>query len=512
MDEKQWEKNELILHSKKSIGKKIKDLVNPEHVIEYYKNPKNKGWIGNSIESDYFLLPNNNRHEADFANIGVELKVTPIKHTKRGWSAKERLVLNIFDFNDEYKRTFENASFMEKASLMELIQYEFQKNIPSPELEIKAATFLDLHELPEEDLLIIKNDWNIIIDKIKQGKAEELSESLTQYLGAAPKGSKSEKNMTTQPFSDIKAHRRAFSLKSTYMTQLTRQILDGSFQSSHDNAVLNKSHIAEPSKEYVTNEHIIKNINQLKKYSLEEIIIQKFQPYFGKTKTELAQILNINIPEKDDKASTALIAKRILNLNTDIQNTDEFLKSGLIMKTIVANSKKHSIKENFKLFTVNFQDIIDNNWEDSEFRDFLLSHRFMLVIYDQTDTDMIFKGIKFWNVPYTDIEEVAREMWLMLKNIISQGVTLTYTPANTKKGYIIKNNLPSIKDNSMAHIRPNARKSSYRNDNNTVKMPYKHQWINRPDHLIDELSDEYMTKQAYWLNAQYMYKQIKDIL
>ena len=83
-------------------------------------------------------------------------------------------VLNIFDFHDEHTRKFESASFLEKSNLIELMYYEFIEGIPSPELYIKAATLFNLHNLPKEDLFIIRQDWHLIINKIKEGKAEEL--------------------------------------------------------------------------------------------------------------------------------------------------------------------------------------------------------------------------------------------------------------------------------------------------------------------------------------------------
>ena len=44
---------------------------------------------------------------------------------------------------------------------------------------------------PEADIKIIKNDFEIIVEKIKAGKAHELSEGDTMYLGAAPKAATS---------------------------------------------------------------------------------------------------------------------------------------------------------------------------------------------------------------------------------------------------------------------------------------------------------------------------------
>ena len=72
-----------------------------------------------------------------------------------------------------------------------------------------------------EDLKQIEEDWNYIINKIRNGKAHEISEADTMYLGACPKGANS-KDTRTQPFSDIKAMRRAFCFKQSYMTQLVK--------------------------------------------------------------------------------------------------------------------------------------------------------------------------------------------------------------------------------------------------------------------------------------------------
>src|SRR5699024_11496854 len=112
----------------------------------------------NSNESDWFGILNYSRNEADIPFLGLEIKVTPIRKTRNGWSAKERLVLNVFDFFDEYKRKFSNASFIEKANLIEMLYYEHLKDIPSPEWFIKEATIFDLHNIPRTELHNIEHD------------------------------------------------------------------------------------------------------------------------------------------------------------------------------------------------------------------------------------------------------------------------------------------------------------------------------------------------------------------
>ena len=52
----------------------------------------------------------------------------------------------------------------------------------------------------------------------------KLSEGDTVYLGAASKGS-NKYSVRDQPFSDIKAMQRAFSLKQSYMTALVRKYI-----------------------------------------------------------------------------------------------------------------------------------------------------------------------------------------------------------------------------------------------------------------------------------------------
>lgn len=482
---------ELMDYSKKTVGQPIKALVDDTTVDYYYTHKNNKGWVGNSMESDYFGLPNNNRAEADFPEIHTELKITPMKQTKRGWSAKERLSLNIMDFKEEYKNTFETSSFIKKARYIDLIFYEYVKDIPSPELFIRAAELFDFYQLPEEDLLIMKQDYETIINKIKEGKAEELSDSLTRYLGATTKGGKSESNLRPQPFSDKEAHQRAFTLKTSYMTQIVRRIMDGTYQVTIPNE-----------------EKVIKNIECLKDHSFDEIILSYFENYIGKTVPELIQELHIQSGAKQIKS---LIIQHILRVTTDVENTEEFKKSGICVKTITIkkNRKGYTPTEAFKLLSADFSEIYDHKWEDSTLREFLSDTRFMLCIFEEKeDKTEIFKGVKFWRMPLSDLDSIVENTWNKTKRVISNGVILEIV--KNKAGYTVKNNLPSIKDDAIIHLRPWAQKASYVNDSNAQRLPVSARWINRSEDLKMQFSDNYMTKQAYWLNPNYIYEQVRE--
>lgn len=81
----------------------------------------------------------------------------------------------------------------------------------------------------EVDEEVFRNDFNTIKEKVKKGKAHELSEGDTEYLGAFTKG-RNKHDTRKQPFSKIEAKKRAYSLKNKYMTWVLN-----SYQYENDN-------------------------------------------------------------------------------------------------------------------------------------------------------------------------------------------------------------------------------------------------------------------------------------
>ena len=59
------------------------------------------------FENNVYKYGSNSISAPDFEDAGIELKVTPYKKNKdNSLSAKERLVLNIINYMEEYKNTF----------------------------------------------------------------------------------------------------------------------------------------------------------------------------------------------------------------------------------------------------------------------------------------------------------------------------------------------------------------------------------------------------------------------
>lgn len=411
-----------------------------------------KGAIGTVIEESWFGYSPNSESEPDFPEAGVELKVTPYVRGQNGLRAKERLVCNIINYMAEYDKTFDTSSFWHKCNTMLLMSYEHLSDRPKGDFRIDAAI---LFSFPEEDLIIIEHDWETIIGKVRAGKAHEISEGDTLYLAACTKGADAS-SIRRQPFSDIPAKQRAYSLKASYMTQILRKYIFGDEQSPK----------------------IIRHWSYLQNLSFESYIIGKVSEFYGKTQQELKDFFGI---ESTAKNLNELLLARMLNVTGRIAKTEEFQKAGIVPKTIRIQ-KNGQIRECMSFPCFDFIELSKETvWEESSLYSYLAPRKFMFVIFRQrADNQYVFDRIMFWNMPNADLEQV-RLVWEKTVRTIREGVILTPSARG------VNNNLPKITDNPVAHVRPHGRDAS-------DKLPL-------PDGRM-------MTKQCFWLNNTYIQQQI----
>lgn len=477
-------------YAQKLIGKTFNDVLNDytkyeselliseekEEYAENHENKKRKGGLGDLIEECYFHYKCNNDSRPDFPDAGVELKVTPYKINKnKTLSAKERLIITMIDYFKVVEENFEDSHLWNKSQLILLIYYLYSKDIEN-RLDYKI-NYAKLFTPPKEDLEIIKNDFKIIVDKIKAGKAHELSEGDTMYLGAATK-SASSSNRRGQPFSDIPAKPRAFSFKASYMTYVLNNFI-----------VPNKT----------TYEPIIKDASELKFNTFEEIIINKINSYAGKTDEELCKIFNREY--NDNKAQWIDLAYRMLGIKSN--KAEEFEKANITVKALRIESKD-KIVESSPLPTFKFKELVEETWKESKLFNYLDQQKFLFVVYKKDGDKYVLKGAQLWNIPYGDLNTTVREGWENIRNVIIDGVK--FTPKTDKNGKVIySNNLPNKESNRVIHIRPHAQKSAYRFEDGTE--------IGNVSRNANELPDgRYMTNQSFWLNNTYVLSQLNKNL
>lgn len=450
------DKQSIVDYAKLLKGKTLRETCDKE-ILEH--NYSGKGNFGQILEKFYFLYEPNSVSEPDFAIAGLELKSTPLKQlSNNDYRSKERLVLNIINYLEVVKQDFETSSFYKKNASILLIFYLHQAGYDILDYLIKLV---DEWSFPSTDLEIIRKDWELIKKKIADGKAHELSEGDTFYLGACTKGANA--NTTRkQPFSEIPAKQRAYSLKQGYVNHIIASIAN------------------EPLGSYGK---LITSTEVAKKQTIEEIVISKFKPYYGKT---VKQILRKTKTEINTKAKSfyANLTNVILGIELD-KNIEEFEKAEITVKTV--RLKENNLpKEDLSFSNFKYEEIVNEYWDDSNFKD-ILEHKFLFVFYQFENEELVLRKVKFWNMPYADILE-AEKVWAKTKEIVAKGNIVK----KIEKG-IRYTNFPNKSFNSVSHVRPHAK-----NALDTYSLPIK-------DKLTK--AKEY-TKHCFWLNNTYVRDEI----
>lgn len=432
----------------------IQYIQEESNYAKVHENKKRKGGLGEIIEECFFHYECNNDSRPDFPEAGVELKVTPYKKNLNGTiSAKERLVITMIDYFEVIKEKFEQSHLWEKASLILLVYYLYEKDVPS-RLDYRID-YVKLFFPPEQDRKIIEHDFEVIKKKIRDGKAHELSEGDTLYLGAAPKAATS-KDRRKQPCSEKLAKPRAFAFKSSYMTY-----------------VLNNYIV--PGK--CTYEPIIKTGFT---ENFEKYVIQKINAYRNYTVKELCAKFEVSFEYKP-KNLEAMLAYRILGIKGN--NAEEFEKANVVVKTIRIGSN-NKIKESMSFPAFKFKELIQENWEDSTFGNYLRETRFLFVVYKfDENQELRLKGCQFWNIPYDDLEGNVREVWEETKKVLIEGLQIVEINGRQH------NNFPKASNNRVSHVRPHAL-----NKNDTYELP----------------DGRYYPKQCFWLNNAYILSQLES--
>ena len=385
-----------------------KSLSEAVSIPEGIANSRNRGDLGSMVEKYFFKHVPPNNHEPDFAEAGVELKTTGVVVASNGkYKAKERLVLTMIDFNSLVNQEWETSTYLHKCKTMLILFYEYSKELPVEKRRFVLKPVL--FQIPASDLPQFKEDWEKIRDKVREGRAHELSEGDTFLLAACRKGAGGAKeSLRSQPYSQIKAPGRAFSIKPAYINRI----------------VSGEINFKEP-------------ITDSEAKTFEAITANKFQRFIGKSIDEIGKDFGLSKSSRNQKNFKRTLAMKILG---DGRSAVPLLKnSGITMKTITLNPNNLA-KESMSFPAFDFLKIQDETWEESSFFENIES-KFLFVIFkaDKSGTERLVK-VAYWNMPYNDRLE-AQRVWLETQRRVSIDAT----------------NLPKISESYVAHVRPKAR-------------------------------------------------------
>lgn len=468
---------QVIDEYKKSSQKIYINPLQASNEISDYDNSYNdtlpskgaKGQLGNILERYYFGYLPNGHQQADFSKIGLELKQTCIDQKKNGeYTAGERLSITNISYKDPVEDNFYLSHVWNKIAKILLIHYLRDKSKDRFDYPIKYG---NLFTPPQEDLAIIIQDYLKIISKIKDGKAHEISESDTLYLGACTKGATAEKSTVPQYYGDkTPARKRNFCFKRQYMDYVLNHY------------ILKKTESAESILKS-------KELNQHK--SFEELILDMINMHAGKTDKELCELYGR--PYNKNKAQWSDLAYKMLGIKGN--HAEEFLKANIVVKSIRLELNG-TMKESISLPPFSFKQLVTEKFEESSFCEYFEETKFLFVMYKSNGTNYVLQGAQLWNMPISDLYGDAQIGWQKIHDKIQSGIN--YKIENDR----VINDLPNKSDNRILHIRPHAAKAAYKLNNGYMIGDIQKNANQLPN-------GEWMTTQSFWLNNNYILSQLK---
>lgn len=417
-----------------------------------------KGTFGQTLEEGYFLIPNNSSPEPDFREVGIELKSTPMKRlSNKELAPKERLILSIINYMTINDLEFE-GSFKRKNEKLLVVFYEWSGDSDFYDYKILKVVFW---AFPQEDLRIIQEDWNTIADMVKAGRAHELSERLTRYLAACPKGVGHDRDQREQPCSTTPAKQRALSLKPSYVGKIFRE----STYERHKGLFVNYGGRRTHSD--------IQSLFDMAEWdpskTFEEYVIDHFDGFIGKKCKEIEYELGISLG--NSKSYREVLTRRMMGIEK--KKIEEFEDANIKMKTILLRDNNKP-QESMAFSHFDYCEIVNQEWGTSEWSADL-DRRFFFVVFQRKrdDDDGTFVGAFFWSMPHDDLME-AKRVWEVTTDMIRHHKM---------------DKFPRSTESPIAHVRPHGKNSS--------------------DKILAPDSNKYV-KKCFWLNREYIAKVIKE--
>jgi DNA mismatch repair protein MutH len=422
---------------------------------------KGKGAIGQIIEREGFGMANNNEARPDFDNLGIELKVLPLKRTsKKELAVKERTKVCSINYIKLVDEVWDSSHAKNKLNEILFVFYEYDAKEPLNSIILDHTFF----QLENNDEPLIRSDWERTRSLVEQGLAHELSESQNVVLAAsrAGAGGLDESKWDIQPnkqFSE-RARKRAFSLKPSFTKVLWNEVRDPKGYDS------------------------IRSIEKFSTYNdLERIVLEKLNKWEGKTLAEFANYHGLE--SGSAKNSTATIVRAALGFTGKNKKIKEFEQLGLIIKTAQC---RLSDFYPFEAMSFPFQPLAEikdeKRFDESLFYTYLQGFLFVPLLKKDREVknlnEIVFGRSVIWRPTHDDLVKIQAE-WELINSIINTGIKLEKKPAKTRKGYIQVNDLPGEKDTQFIHMRPHGRNS---------------------DDIDDSIDKIKITKQCFWFNKK----------
>ncbi len=179
------DERELLAHAKKLEGMRFSDINQMIGELDVRHRKHTKGVAAKIIETDYFGIPSNSSEKPDFEELGIELKVSPLRYVERAelYTTKERNVLKMVNYNEIFDvQHWMDTKVYDKLRRILFVLYVHDKQVPAEDWRVVKAF---LWSPDEEDCEDIQRDYQIMREKVNTG--ETLREGDHTIFATCPK-------------------------------------------------------------------------------------------------------------------------------------------------------------------------------------------------------------------------------------------------------------------------------------------------------------------------------------
>ena len=496
-----FHRSELVSILDETIDKTLGE-VDKNHVFDKtIKNPKVTGIAGDVIEQSVLGYPpdRDQRPDLDVDGVKTELKTTGMRWKKEAnrwvYEAKEPASITAVSIPTISKEIFEDSKFWHKAEHLLFVFYQYES--PKAVLAAEYANFhirgYNFHEFSEDDVAVLRQDWQLIHDFIaniqatySEDDAKRLYPDLstvinrqTTYLDTAPK-------YPNPP---------RFRLRKRVVTSIIREKFDGEVFEKLPDRYLGQTDVERKCTEL---------LHMYLGWSMADML-----EHFG-------VVVNRSAKAFPKQYAEQVIVKMFGGTAKKISKIEMFRKFGYVGKAITV-SARGSRTEDTKLFSVDFDELMDEGvvdengelrdktFEDSDLYHYLTENKLLCVVFCEKEPsddgkivlgENMFMGFKILDLSDDEIINEARRTWNETRALIRDG-GLRFVPSLDKNGnvqytpktHVIKGapNLPKA-DDHLIFFRGTGQDATDKINVNGVEMLRQDYWI-KGTYLASKLRD-----------------------